>query len=420
MKANGAGSSPDDSNGSPATCDIAIVGGGMVGASLAVALQPLGLRVVLVESIPFGSDQQPSFDERTTALSNGSRRILAAMGLWDGVFESATAIKRIHVSDQGRFGFARIDAVEEGVEALGYVVPNRVLGAALWSRLQSAHNRDILCPARVTRVVADDRAINLRVGVTDGRETELSARLLVAADGANSAIRDAVGIAAETWDYSQTAIITNVACQRPHRNVAFERFTPTGPLAVLPMGEGRCTIVWTLGPDRADEVLGLDDDAFLAQLQSSFGYRLGRFTRVGRRHAYPLALTRASERTGKRVVIIGNAAQGLHPIAGQGFNLGLRDVATLAETIADDVNRIGEEAPLERYEEWRRADRRSVIAFTDGLVRLFGNPLVPVKLARDLGLLLFDVTPVAKTALSGLSMGFAGRLPRLARGAPLR
>jgi 2-octaprenyl-6-methoxyphenol hydroxylase len=420
MKAGAADSSGNAEVGRLTTCDIAIVGGGMVGASLAVALQPLGLRVALVESVPFGSDRQPSFDERTTALSNGSRRILAGMDLWNDVVAGATPIRRIHVSDQGRFGFARIDAAEEGVEALGYVVPNRVLGAALWSRLQASNATAVFCPARVTGVVTGETAVTLRIGATGGQESQLRARLLVAADGANSAIRDAVGIAAQTWDYSQTAIITNVATQRPHNNVAFERFTPTGPLAVLPMGEGRCTIVWTLAPERADEVMRLGDEAFLGELQCSFGYRLGRFTRVGRRHAYPLALTRASERTGRRVVIIGNAAQGLHPIAGQGFNLGLRDVATLAETIADDVNRIGEPAPLERYEEWRRADRRSVIAFTDGLVRLFGNPLAPVKLARDLGLLLFDVTPVAKTALSGLSMGFAGRLPRLARGAALR
>jgi 2-octaprenyl-6-methoxyphenol hydroxylase len=265
--------------------------------------------------------------------------------------------------------------------------------------------------------VEEDRVV-LSVG-ENGATSGLSARLLVAADGAQSSIRPALGIESETWDYSQTAIITNVSTQRPHDHVAFERFTAAGPLAVLPMTDGRCTIVWTLPPERAEATLALDDTAFLAALQSSFGYRLGRFTRVGRRHAYPLALTRATERVGRRVVIIGNAAQGLHPIAGQGFNLGLRDVATLAEVIADDPGHVGEREPLERYEEWRRRDRRSIIAFTDGLVRLFGNPLVPVKLLRDVGLLLFDVTPPAKSALSALSMGFAGRLPRLARGVPL-
>lgn len=402
-----------------AVCDVAIVGGGMVGASLAVALLPLGLRIVLVESVPFSSDSQPSFDERTTALSNGSRRILTGMNLWPAVAEGCAPIRRIHVSDQGRFGFARIDAAEEGVAALGYVLANRILGAALWRRLAAAERFELLCPARVLEVSTNEASVRLLVSGADEVRHSLEARLLVAADGAQSAIRPALGIDALTWDYLQTAIITNVAPQRPHGHVAYERFTPSGPLAVLPLTDGRCTVVWTLPPDRAEETLGLDDADFLAALQSSFGYRLGRFTRVGRRFAYPLALTRASEQIGTRLVIIGNAAQGLHPIAGQGFNLGLRDVATLADIIAEDIEHVGEAAPLERYAAWRRRDRRSIIAFTDGLVRLFGNPLAPIKLLRDFGLLLLDVTPPAKSALSALSMGFAGRLPRLARGVPL-
>jgi 2-octaprenyl-6-methoxyphenol hydroxylase len=253
----------------------------------------------------------------------------------------------------------------------------------------------------------------------DGQARSLSARLLVAADGANSTIRQALGIEASRWDYEQTAIITNVATRKFHDHVAYERFTATGPIAVLPLADGRCTVVWTLAPEAAQATMQLEDATFLARLQERFGFRLGRFTRVGRRHAYPLALTRAEERVGRRVVIIGNAAQGLHPIAGQGFNLGLRDVATLAEVIADSPATLGEEPMLERYDEWRRTDRRGVIAFTDGLVRLFGNPLGTVKTARDLGMLLFDVLPPAKSALSALSMGVTGKLPRLARGVPL-
>jgi 2-octaprenyl-6-methoxyphenol hydroxylase len=185
------------------------------------------------------------------------------------------------------------------------------------------------------------------------------------------------------------------------------------------MNEGRCTVVWTLAPDRAREVMAQTDAQFLRELQKAFGMRLGRFTRVGRRHSYPLALTRAEEQVAERVVIIGNAAQGLHPIAGQGFNLGLRDVATLAELIAEHRADLGSAEMLERYREWRRSDRRTVVAFTDGLVRLFGNPLAGVKIARDLGLLAFDLLPPAKGALSRLSMGVSGRLPKLARGLPL-
>jgi 2-octaprenyl-6-methoxyphenol hydroxylase len=400
------------------TFDVAIVGGGMVGASLAAALAPLGLRLALIESVPLQSESQPSFDERTTALSNGSRRILTSLGLWDALAAEAAPIRRIHVSDQGRFGFARIDAAEEGVPALGFVLANRVLGAALWERLAHTATIEIFCPARVEEV--STAADTVTLGATgEGQSRTLRARLLVAADGANSTIRKALGIEAKNWDYEQTAIITNVATRKFHDHVAYERFTSTGPLAVLPLADGRCTVIWTLAPEAAQATLQLDDATFLARLQERFGFRLGRFTRVGRRHAYPLALTQAEERVGHRVVIIGNAAQGLHPIAGQGFNLGLRDVATLAEVIADSPGSLGEDSMLDRYDEWRRTDRRGVIAFTDGLVRLFRSPLGSVKMARDLGMLLFDVMPPAKSALSALSLGITGKLPRLARGVPL-
>jgi 2-octaprenyl-6-methoxyphenol hydroxylase len=399
--------------------DVAIVGGGMVGASLAVALAPLGLRVALIESVPVQSESQPSFDERTTALSNGSRRILTSLGVWETVSPEASPIRRIHVSDQGRFGFARIDAAEEGVAALGFVLANRVLGAALWQRLARESAIETFCPARVEELTTAADAVTLRAGAGEDQSRTLRARLLVAADGANSTIRQALGIEATTWDYEQTAIITNVATRKFHDYVAYERFTSTGPLAVLPLADGRCTVVWTLAPEAAQAAMQLDDAAFLARLQERFGFRLGRLTRVGRRHAYPLALTQAEERVGRRVVIIGNAAQGLHPIAGQGFNLGLRDVATLAEVIAESPGSLGEDSMLDRYDEWRRTDRRGVIAFTDGLVRLFRSPLGSVKMARDLGMLLFDVMPPAKSALSALSLGITGKLPRLARGVPL-
>jgi 2-octaprenyl-6-methoxyphenol hydroxylase len=398
--------------------DVVIAGGGMIGASLAVALAPLGLRVVLVETAPLGSESQPSFDERTTALSNGSRRIYESIGIWSSVANEATPIRRIHVSDRGRFGFARIDAAEQGVAALGYVLANRALGAALWGRLSADENLTVLCPATATGLAAsrDELEVEVEQG---GAARKIACRLLVAADGAHSSIRRALGIEATTWDYDQVAVITNVLAQKFHDHVAYERFTPTGPVALLPMNEGRCTVVWTLAPDRAQKVMTESDADFLRELQEAFGMRLGRFTRVGRRHSYPLALTRAEEQVAERVVIIGNAAQGLHPIAGQGFNLGLRDVATLAELIAEHREDLGSPEMLERYREWRRSDRSTVVAFTDGLVRLFGNPLAGVKMARDLGLLAFDLLPPAKDALSRLSMGVSGRLPKLARGLPL-
>jgi 2-octaprenyl-6-methoxyphenol hydroxylase len=400
--------------------DVAIVGGGMVGASLALALAGLPLEVVVVEAAPPDSTAQPSFDARTTALSNGTRRILGGLGVWDEIAAEATPIRRIHVSERGRFGSAVLDAAEQGIPALGYVVENRVIGAALWRALKAAPRVRMLAPAAVSAVSEGPERIRLEVDA-GGAARALSARLVVAADGAGSLVRQAAGVAAERWDYGQTAIVATLAPERFHAHVAYERFTASGPIAVLPVGGGRCGIVWALAPDAAARALALEPAAFLAELQQCFGWRLGRLTGLGARHAYPLALTRAETQSGPRVAIMGNAAQGLHPIAGQGFNLGLRDAATLAEVIAAAGPGAdpGSAALLARYVEWRHTDRRALIAFTDGLVRLFANPLAPVRAARGLGLMLFDLSPAAKTAMSRLSLGFAGRLPRLARGLPL-
>lgn len=399
--------------------DIAIVGGGMVGASLAVALEDLGLEVALIEAVPHDAQAQPSFDERTTALSNGSRRILETVQVWSGVASAATPIRKIHVSDQGRFGFARIDAEEQGLRALGYVVPNRALGAALWARLRASPNLRILCPATVSGIVSNHESVELNV--MQGGETEtIEAHLVVAADGAGSAVRSAFGIAAEVRDYEQSALITTILPRNFHDHIAYERFTASGPLALLPIGDGRCTLVLTLTRELAESALLWSDEEFLAEVQRRFGYRLGRFLKVGRRSAYPLSLTRASKTSAGRCILIGNAAQGLHPVAGMGFNLGLRDVASLAELAAEHRDDIGGASFCAAYDAWRDADRGGIIAFTDGLVRVFANPWGPVKRLRGLALLAFDVLPPAKSALSSLSTGAGGRIPKLARGVPLR
>ncbi|HEY8537322.1 MAG TPA: 2-octaprenyl-6-methoxyphenyl hydroxylase [Steroidobacteraceae bacterium] len=401
---------------------VAICGGGLVGATLAIALAELDLEVTLVESHPFGVSDQPSFDERTTALSNGSRRVFEGLGLWAAMQREATPIRRIHVSDKGRFGFARIDAQEQGLEQLGHVVVNRTMGAALWQRLQSSRVR-IIAPARVIGSELRERHRSL-VAEHNGERIEIEAELVVAADGSRSIVRESAGVGATTWEYAQTAVVTNVLTQRFHDHVAYERFTPSGPIALLPITDGRCGVVWTLTPEAAAEVLTLDDQAFLARLQADFGFRLGRFTRVGARHTYPLALTRAEAHTAERLAVVGNAAQALHPIAGQGFNLGLRDAASLAEVLADARAAAthfdaGDGLLLQRYSAWREDDRREIVRFTDGLVRVFTQPFAPVKLLRDIGLLAFDLLPPAKSALAQLSLGAAGRVPRLARGAPL-
>ena len=402
--------------------DVAICGGGLVGATLAIALAQLKLRVTLIESHPFGVIDQPSFDERTTALSNGSRRVFQALDIWPLVEREATPIRRIHISDKGRFGFARIEAEQQGLEQLGHVVVNRAMGAALWQRLQ-ATSVEILAPARVTNVEAhkDRRVVLCEVG---GETRRIDARLVVAADGAQSIVRDSAGVTASKWEYDQTAIVTNVVTQRFHDYVAYERFTPTGPIALLPMTDGRCGVVWTLAPSEANAVMTLGDAEFLGRLQTDFGFRLGRLTRVGKRQTYPLSLTRSETHVAERLAVVGNAAQALHPIAGQGFNLGLRDVASLAEVLADASAAgtpfdPGDGLLLQRYSAWRDADRREIVRFTDGLVRLFTQPFAPVKVLRDLGLLGFDLLPPAKNAMSQLSLGAAGRIPRLARGAPL-
>ena len=401
-------------------CDVAIAGGGMVGLSLAAALGELPLDVAVIEPVAPEASLQPSFDARTTALSAGSRRVLEGIGVWAGIATAATPIRRIHVSERGSFGFARLTAEEQGVAALGYTIENRLLGQSLRERCAGiARLRQL--PAGVRAVAAAAERLEL---ATD-RGDAIAARLVVAADGAQSAVRRALGIEAATSDYGQHAVIAHVDTERFHDYTAYERFTPQGPVAVLPIGEGRSAVVWTLAPEAARRALDIDEPTFIAELQQAFGSRLGRFRRVGRRQSYPLALTRADRLTAPRAVILGNAAQGLHPVAGQGFNLGLRDVAALAELLAEECAASGTaadpgaEALLARYAEWRRPDREAVIRFTDSLVRGFGMPLGPLRALRATGLLAFDLLRPVKHEFARRTMGLAGRQPRLVRGLPL-
>jgi len=401
--------------------DVVIVGGGMVGASFALALRATPLRVLLIESVPPDSAAQPSFDERTTALGNGSRQIFETLGVWSAMSGDASPIRSIHVSDAGRFGVARLDAHEQGVHAFGYVVPNRVIGRALWQALREAPNVTIAMPAQLKSATLREDGVLLDV-VNEGVTEKVRAAVAVAADGAGSVLRASAGIAAEVEDYEQIAIVVNAATERPHTGEAFERFTASGPLAVLPVTGGGYAVVWAVSPVRAAELISLDEAGFAAELLTAFGWRAGRWTRIGRRNSYPLTLTRAEETVSGRVVLIGNAAQALHPVAGQGFNLGLRDAATLAEMLASgsitDFALTTSEL-LEKFAAWRAEDRKGVTRFTDGLVKLFGSDTPGVGLVRNLGLLLFDMSPAAKRALSRVSWGFAGRMPRLARGLPL-
>ncbi len=403
--------------------DVVIVGGGMVGASLALALANTGLEVMLIEGVAPGSTAQPSFDDRTTALGNASRRIFEGLGVWAAMAAEAAPIRTIHVSDAGRFGFARLNASEQGIDAFGYIIPNRTIGAALWAKLAAARGITLRVPARPEAVeIASDGVRITVMSERVGAET-ITARLVVAADGAHSSVRAAAGIAAEVEDYDQVAMVTNVRADRPHDGTAYERFTPSGPLALLPLHDGSYGVVWSAQPAEATRVLALSDDAFLGELQTRFGWRAGRFIRAGRRISYPLKLTRAATTVATRAVLIGNAAQALHPVAGQGFNLGLRDAAMLAELLVgtrEPNADPGSPELLARFAAWRSGDRGGVIRFTDGLIKLFGDARPGVGLARNFGLLLFDLTPPAKSALARVSAGFAGPAPRLARGLAIR
>lgn len=401
--------------------DIVIAGGGMVGGSLAAALATLPVRVLVVEATPPGDALQPSYDDRATAIAESSRRILEGIGCWSALAGHAAPIRAIHVSERGALGATRLAAAEQGLASFGHVVENRALGAALWQRIRTAPMLTAWSPARAVGLAQDDDCVRLEIERAAGARVEVRARLVVAADGARSPARAMAGIAHEVRDYGQAAVIANVTPAMDHGGTAFERFTPSGPLAVLPLTQGRVTVVWTLSPEQAAATMALDDARFLAGLQAAFGYRLGVLRKAGERACYPLSLVQAQAWYAGRVVLAGNAAHGIHPVAGQGFNLGLRDVAALAELIARQGpdGDPGGPALREEYAEWREADRARTVRDTDGLVQVFTSEFAPLRAGRRLGLLGLDLFPAARAALARRGMGFAGRLPRLALGQPL-
>ena len=339
------------------------------------------------------------------------------MGLWPDVVAASTPIRAIHVSDRGRFGFSHIDAQDEGVEALGYVVINRVLGGVLQAALDGQDDVNIYCPARIVDVELGPDSAAAVIEHADGKQQTLHCSLLVAADGANSTVRDMMGITAKKSHYGQRAVIGNLLPEKDIDNVAYERFTRQGPLAILPVADGRAGFVWTVSEEDADRIMGLDDGAFLAELQEQFGYRLGTFSKVGKRASYPLILSRALRLIATRSVLIGNSAHGLHPVSAQGFNLGMRDVAAIVDCIADSNDPA---AMLDRYADWRRPDQKKLVRFTDGLVQLFGSERRSLRALRNIGMLGFDLVPGVRSLFAKHTMGLAGRLPRLSRGVPVK
>jgi 2-octaprenyl-6-methoxyphenol hydroxylase len=396
------------SAGSAAAFDVVIVGGGLVGAALAVALRRQKRSVALIEVAPPPAGA-PSWDERCIAVNAASRNILESLGLWEALAQQATPILSTHISEAGRFGVARFTAAEADLPALGYNLPVRALGQLLWAQAGAA-GAAVLCPAQLDAltVTAGDVELHLR----DDRT--LRARLVAAADGAQSGVRRLLDIGAQTRDYDQQAIVTAVRVSRPHQGCAYERFTPDGPIALLPKPGNICSLVWTLPTAQAREFMGWTSARFVAAAQQTFGERLGVFTELGQRGAYPLQRVMSAQLTAPRLVFVGNAAQSLHPVAAQGFNLGLRDVATLAELIGD-LPDPGEAAALAEYARRREADRSDTATFTDGLVRLFSNRVPGLSALRHLGLLALDLAPPLKQQTLWRNLGYRGYVPRAAR-----
>lgn len=394
--------------------DVIIVGAGMVGACLAHALRPVGLSVCLVEAIPPKADHQPSFDDRSLALSISSRHILTALGLWDDVVPAATPIQRIHVSDQHRPGMVRLTAREMGVDALGHVLSARHLGQALLKNLQQ-NVQAFICPASV--VAIDNRADSVAVTIAaESGEQILNSRLLVLADGSRSRTREMCHFERIDKAYGQTAIVSNVLTELPHQNTAFERFTAHGPLALLPAGPDHMAMVFTVNSADAQVYLDMNDDAFVAEVQRQFGRRLGRLRSPGKRSGYEITLQHVKHQYRGRALLLGNSAHTLHPNAAQGFNLALRDVAGLAEVLA--AAKVagadpGGLATLQCYSESRRSDQLRVLRFTDGLARLFytTNPCLTV--ARNSGLLLAGLVPALRRRIMRLGAGLGARLHRV-------
>lgn len=382
--------------------DILIIGGGLTGATLMLALQNLGFSTLLVEAQSFKDKLEPDFDARSLALSPASQRILNMLGVWEYLQSHATPIKTIHISDQHHFGTSRLQGTEH--DPLGYVVEMQYINQALHQLLDL---NQVLAPATISAVDVDRQTAVIQ---TELGEIEVAAQLIVAADGAHSQVRRFCNVPSQTKLYAQHAIVANIGLAKAHDGRAYERFTSDGPLALLPMQKQRMSLVWAMPPGTAAQMMSLTDADFLKQLQQIFGYRLGRFIKVGTRSFFPLQQVLMPKQVKGAVVFVGNAAHTLHPVAGQGFNLGLRDVATLAQCITQyGLN----QTMLAHYTQLRAHDQKMITRFTDGLIGIFTSRLPGLGLARGLSLMAFDNLPVLKNILARYAQGFGGVAPDL-------
>lgn len=389
---------------------IAIAGGGLVGASLALALlrggaRERGWKISLIEPFAPGDAFQPSYDARSSALAWGTRLIYQRLGIWDEIRQHAEPIRRIHVSEQGSLAAMRMTAEEMRVPALGYVADNAWLGQCLWRALKAEKGIHWRCPARVSKASLTERGYHL--ALDEGRG--INCDLLVLADGGRSDLREQLGIGVRRTPYGQTAIIANVSTASPHGGEAFERFTPDGPMALLPLDGNRSALVLSRADAEAERLLTLEDAAFLRELQAIFGYRLGAFTRIGQRHSYPLNLLEADEQVRRHLVVLGNAAHGLHPIAGQGYNLSLRDVMALSAALLQSEAIPGDLAVLKGYLASQRLDQSLTVGFSDQVTRLFSNRNPWLSSGRRAGLIAMDLLPPLRQWFTRQAMGLGTR-----------
>lgn len=405
--------------------DILVVGGGLVGASLACALEPLGFRVTLLEASEPRSASPPSYDDRTLALGMASCRILEGLGLWPALADNATPIREVTVTELERPGRVVMRASELGLDCFGNVIEARVFGQAVMQQVKGLPGVEIHCPLRARALEPGDGQVCVEAEDPQGQRTTIQAGLVIGADGADSDIRRLLAIKADTHDYGQTAIIANVTPQEPHAGRAFERMTPTGPCALLPHAGGRCGLVWCVPTAQAQALLDMPEEEFLAAATERCGAALGPLLKLGRRSSYPLRRVVPERDTAERVVLLGNAAHAIHPVGAQGFNLGLRDVAVLAELLADAQLESGvrpdpgDGVLLARYSAWRKPDHAATLGWSHDMVKLFGSRLPLTRQARSLGLALVGLASPLRRRLAVRAMGYRGRTPRLALGEPL-